>query len=214
MHLSMSDMKVIQARCAKAYADPWETERDNFIKDEWIDETLLVVRDAAGEHIAYVLPVEDDDSSGTASFIAHARVDVEKLLDEVVRLRALFQHNGLGRVLEASEKLTISALQAILTRFHKARLGPWKFKKSDRIGNEPVPPICRIVWAGRADLVYVHPSGPDHGNADAAFITNARSDVPRLLEEISRLEAQLMTHNVNPALPSSGLNGTMTLAGM
>src|SRR5215212_10115576 len=95
--------------------------------------------------------------------------------------------------------MTESELQAIRTRLRKASSGPWMVK---RVPN---------LWPTQAGDGRTHPSirgfrvpkrmyelAPEQAERDAAFMADARQDVPVLLGEFDRLRA--IVHDVHIAL--------------
>jgi hypothetical protein len=89
-------------------------------------------------------------------------------------------------------------LYEIWLRCSRTRPGPWQTERNNFVKAELIPDESRIVWGHYGEVAYVPSQGPDGGNAEAAFIAHARSDIPRLLEEIHRLRVRLMQHHINP----------------
>jgi hypothetical protein len=87
-------------------------------------------------------------------------------------------------------RLTIEQIEAIRERAEKATEGPW-YPTQHHVATNPnvsggYPPspesICSL-----ADGEYIE----NYNQADAEFIANARQDIPALLAEVDRLNAQL-----------------------
>jgi hypothetical protein len=86
--LSDDDLAAIEARAQAATPGPWQ-HREQFIEtvaNKAGNEQLLGITTQRNEEGLDALP-----GTANACFIAHARVDVERLLNEVRRLR---QQNG------------------------------------------------------------------------------------------------------------------------
>lgn len=83
-------------------------------------------------------------------------------------------------------KLTQYELQAITERAEKATEGPWKLSYtgvSNLDGKD-------VLWATINEDIY--------GNkADVDFVLNARQDIPKLLAEIKRLQAEVHEHSAH-----------------
>lgn len=98
--------------------------------------------------------------------------------------------------------LTAAELQAMRERCEKARPGPWMTKKR----GEPGDMIRQTTWVdcgepGHNDCAVAQTSQPvaivdlSHkraiAEADAAFIAHSRTDIPALLDEVTKLREML-----------------------
>lgn len=86
------DLDAIRARAEAATPGPWVTDWDaGYV----VQSALSLVADVHGEPVRADDPLDyDDTGQPDAEFIAHARVDIPMLLDEIERLRALLDESG------------------------------------------------------------------------------------------------------------------------
>ena len=88
--------------------------------------------------------------------------------------------------------MTESELKAIRTRLRKASSGPWTVKRvsnfwPSRAGDRRTHPAIRAFRVPKR----VYELAPEQVERDAAFMADARQDLPLLLAEFDRLRAIL-----------------------
>ncbi len=76
----------------------------------------------------------------------------------------------------------MNRIEEITARHEAATAGPWEVSPAGHIFSDPLKPIA---FVGGND---------NQADADAAFIAHARQDIPFLLDEIERLNAQLIDY--------------------
>jgi hypothetical protein len=194
MQLSEKELIDIRTRCDAARPGPWLFERNSVIKGAFIAENCLTVRTADNRELAYITEGLTSPAQADATFVASARRDVERLALEILRLRIASVCLGFAM----PQDLPTSRVKAIFDRSQNTRPGPWIFRPNDTLGNKTIRGVCRVIWAGCQDVVYITPFGQDDGNADALFIASARGDITCLLDEIFRLRIQLTTSGMDP----------------
>lgn len=104
--------------------------------------------------------------------------------------------------------MTDEELKAIEERAAHLLPGPWRLE----------PAEFRPTRGGRivdayGTCVAGFESGAEPNWVDATFMTAAREDVPRLLEEVRRLRAELVSHCVAEQLSSGSQTGCDHAAG-
>jgi hypothetical protein len=92
-------------------------------------------------------------------------------------------------VVGVAERLTADELATIRARCDAATPGPWLAGRNVETNRWSVDAFGRFEDGTLYGMVIARPS-VDNGEANATFITNARTDVPRLLDEIERLRAE------------------------
>jgi hypothetical protein len=92
-------------------------------------------------------------------------------------------------------KLTQEQLEAIRQRAENATPGPWEVGWGDVITKHPDCQNVSQWYGGHSNAIcslndgeYIMNSNEDN---DAAFIANARTDIPALLDHIAELEAEV-----------------------
>lgn len=80
------ELNEIQRRCEKASAGPWKSYVEG--RDHWGGDSIIVTGEGEnrGEDL-YISGATNDDQD----FIAHARQDIPRLLDEIARLKKLLK---------------------------------------------------------------------------------------------------------------------------
>lgn len=84
--LTDEELYQIRQRCEKASLGPWKSYIEG--RDHWGGDDVIItgVKGEIGEDI-YLTGATDDDQD----FIAHARQDIPRLLDEVERLKRVIK---------------------------------------------------------------------------------------------------------------------------
>lgn len=82
--------------------------------------------------------------------------------------------------------MTTEMIAAIRERAERATPGPWQWEMLRRgvMGADTL--VAMAVWGDEVTEQYIAIS-----DADAEFIAHAREDIPKLLAEIERLQAEL-----------------------
>ena len=80
------ELDEIRRRCEKASAGPWKSYVEG--RDHWGGDSFILTGDGEnrGEDL-YISGATNDDQD----FIAHARQDIPRLLDEIARLKMLLR---------------------------------------------------------------------------------------------------------------------------
>lgn len=168
------ELQRIEGLCAGTTKGPWKARIEG--RGPWAGSDIVLTGDKDLKVWA--------TSEGDFDFIASVRQDVPRLLEEVKALRA-----KLERVLFQSEPVAMNVHQSIteeeLDRIERlcagATGGPWQAFIEDR-----------DHWGGSS---FVRTAGEDvemnASDGDYDFIASARQDVPRLLEEVRALRAEL-----------------------
>lgn len=78
------ELKEIRRRCEKASTGPWKSYVEG--RDHWGGDSFILTGDVDGDGI-YLTGATNDDQD----FIAHARQDIPRLLDEIARLKMLLK---------------------------------------------------------------------------------------------------------------------------
>jgi hypothetical protein len=83
----------VAARCKAAQVGPWRVDRGKEVGDNWIVATGAGYHDndcwAVATDSIHASDANAADGQDDATFIAHARQDVPRLLEEIARLRAI-----------------------------------------------------------------------------------------------------------------------------
>ena len=86
--------------------------------------------------------------------------------------------------------LTIAEIEAIRKRAEKATEGPWEWVACDELHETEMPELGNgkesIMSFGDREMYYPTEGTPPN-TEDAEFIAHARTDIPKLLAEIDRL---------------------------
>jgi hypothetical protein len=172
--LTEEELRRIGRLSALATGGPWQALVEG--RDSWRGPSM--VRTAGGNL---------DIAGATAAdldFIASARQDVPRLLEEVRALRAeLFAHRpDLEEVANAYQPMTEVELLRIERLCAGAQKGSWEVRRE---GRDPWEDSVTVTTAC-SDLGIAGATA-----ADLEFIASARQDVPRLLEEVRALRAEL-----------------------
>jgi hypothetical protein len=94
MSIPKTELDVIAERCRRARPATWETERNNFVNPELISDQCRIVWSEHSD-IAYITAGGIDNGNADADFIAHARQDVPRLIQEIDRLRKKLSAHGI-----------------------------------------------------------------------------------------------------------------------
>lgn len=90
-------------------------------------------------------------------------------------------------------------LDAIRQRLNAATPGPWHGEHELYEGRElPCMEIGNYGWVCAGERAPAYDVDSEQGMADAEFIAHARQDIPDLLAEIDRLQAELKAAQVIP----------------
>jgi hypothetical protein len=94
--LSPEDLEAIRGRAEAATEGPWSVDEISGDIDDYGDALNVISRGVDGPHGVGLNTGEEYQmySVADATFIAHARTDVPKLLEEVGRLRCLLAEWG------------------------------------------------------------------------------------------------------------------------
>lgn len=97
-------------------------------------------------------------------------------------------------VSDQPQPLTDTYLAEVAARCKAAQVGPWRVDRGKEIGDNWIVATGagyhdNDCWAVATDSMHASDCNAADGQDDATFIAHARQDVPRLLEEITRLRA-------------------------
>jgi hypothetical protein len=161
--MEAEELAAIRARCNRARREPWTSIIEG--RDQTSGSSFIMVgQGEPPDEDLYVYGASPDDQD----FIAHARQDVPRLLDEV-QLRSV--------------TMTPEMLAAIRARCDRATGGPW----SSWIEGRDHTSGPSFIMVGQGDRRGEDITLSGASNDDQDFIAHARQDVPRLLDEVMRL---------------------------
>lgn len=118
--------------------------------------------------------------------------------DRMAEARELFRRYDYLRPDDLATPIPDADLLAMEERCKRAQTGPWRVDFGEEIGNNWVVATGaaydqerRGTYAVATDRIHASQTNAADGKDDAEFIAHARQDLPRCLEEIRRLRAEL-----------------------